>query len=170
MTLMTYIMNRINTLLTNESIDRSDCFQTVVLPTLDKNDPKPMHEQYVSRLVTHLDLHISTILLGFVYIDRLANTVVGKQYLKGINSHIKIFATIITIASKYVDDVQFSKDVIGRIIGIGPKEHAFLEIILLAALEYRLYVSDATIRQVTHQISIGLHDDGFSAFISSNFY
>lgn len=74
--------------------------------------------------------------------------------LNDFNVH-RVICTAVLLAAKFVDDLSYSNEHYARVGGIQtPGEMNRLEVLMLKALDYRLYVSKDNYEQIESQLAL----------------
>lgn len=94
---------------------------------------------YLVRLLECMECSAKCFIVAFVYIDRFMCKN-KKCHLNGFNVH-RMFLAAIVVASKVLEDEQFSNADIARIGGVSGLEMNKLEAQLVTSLDWRLQVS-----------------------------
>ena len=104
-----------------------------------KKIPEISIKDYLLRLLKYSEMNLSTLILIFIYIDRLCKNT--KFKLNYFNIY-KFILTSMVIAIKYNEDIFYSSEYFAKLGGISKKELNLLEYEFLSLINFDLFVKD----------------------------
>ena len=107
------------------------CFSSSCIPSIDL-------KKYLERIIIYTESEDSTIIIAFIYIDRLSKF--SGIILTPYNIHRIIFVAIL-IAIKYNEDNTFTFEFYSQVAGISINELKILEFEFVCLLKFKLFVS-----------------------------
>lgn len=108
---------------------------------------------YCKRLLQYTYCSKSCIVVAIHYVFRLAERYPVFE-LNDFNVH-RVICTAVVLAAKFVDDTSFNNVHYAKVAGIQtPAEMNMLEATMLKALNWRLFVSEESYRDVERQIAL----------------
>jgi Cyclin len=108
---------------------------------------------YCKRLLQYTYCSKSCFVVAILYLVRLSERFPVFE-LNDYNVH-RLICTAVVLAAKFVDDTSFSNVHYAKVAGIqSPGEMNKLEAFMLKALDYRLFVSQESYREVEAQIAM----------------
>ena len=103
-----------------------------------KELPKLNLQEYLTRVDYFLDLEISTILIGAIFLERIFNT----GFVLTENNKYKLIITSIILAVKMNDEDAPSFDYMAKVGGVKVEELGLLEKKFYQKLNYKLFVEE----------------------------
>lgn len=112
-----------------------DIFNSKVIPNISILD-------YLNRIIDYSDIEENTLILGLIYIDKIAKKITITKY----NIHTILISCII-IAIKYYEDEIYSNSFYAQIAGIKVEELLQLELKISILLDFKFFISDIIFEQ-----------------------
>lgn len=94
---------------------------------------------FLDRILNYTYLEDSTLIISFIYLDRICE--IGNQKMKHINIHRLILASVV-LAIKYNEDDYYDNTYYAKVGGITFDELCDLEEAFIKKINYTLFVSD----------------------------
>lgn len=113
---------------------QTDVFNSRHVPTISLED-------YLKRIVKYSQVEQSTLIISFIYVERLCS--LNLLALTKLNVHRIIFLSIY-VSVKYNEDSHYKLDYFSEIAGISPQEITRMELEFLELLHFKLFVCEDT--------------------------
>jgi len=102
---------------------------------------------YANRIFQYTNTSDSTYIIALIYIKRLLQNTTNA-FISKTNAH-KLMLLSCLLATKYIEDVPYNNAQWARVGGFSLAELNSLELYMLSAMQWRLYVSQQEVEHVS---------------------
>ena len=119
-----------------ENKDKSNV-NNKIAPFMTINIPSMSIKDYLLRLTYYTKINESTIIIIFIYIDRIC---IINNFKINYRNIYKLIISSMIIAIKYNEDIFYSSEVYAKLGGLSIKELNYLEIKFLILIKFYLFI------------------------------
>ncbi|MCL7037710.1 hypothetical protein MKW94_021271 [Papaver nudicaule] len=112
--------------------------------------PSMSIQQYINRIFKYANCSPSCFVIAYIYMDRFLQH--ANVHLTSLNVH-RLLITSVMIAAKFIDDSFYNNAYYAKVGGVSTAEMNKMEIDLLFSLDFRLQVTEGTLKQYCLQLA-----------------
>ena len=119
-------------------------------PFFSRKVPKLTLEKYINRIIKYAELENMTLLLAFIYIEKLIEK---ENFILGINNIYRLLLGAVVLAIKILEDKKFDNEAYSQIGGLSLSEFNNIEYSLATRLNFELNPHCEDFENIIEQIN-----------------